>query len=73
MAQTNFTAGDMYPKAAPAAPVAPKVAPAPKKAKKVEEPVVETPVIEEAPTEEAPADSEQLCPSHPQRVCQITL
>jgi hypothetical protein len=56
MAQTNFTAGDMYPKAAPAS--APKKveapAPAAKKAFKKPEPVVETPVVaEEAPAEEA--------------------
>ncbi len=56
MAQTNFTAGDMYPKAAPAAPT--KAAPAtPKKVAKKAEPVVEAPVVEETPAE-APADSE---------------
>jgi hypothetical protein len=61
MAQTNFTAGDMYPKAAPAPAPAPKKAeapaPAPKKAVKKPEPVVEAPVVEEAeevtPEEEA--------------------
>lgn len=59
MAQTNFRAADMVggAKAEPALPTkAPEVAaPAPKKAKKVAEPVVEaTPeVVEEAPVEEA--------------------
>ena len=55
MAQTNFTAGDMYPKAAPA-PAPKKVeasAPAPKKAPKTVEPVVEVETVEEAPVEEA--------------------
>jgi len=42
MAQTNFTAADMYPKAA-----AKVAAPAPKKVKKVEKPVVEEAVVEE--------------------------
>ena len=56
MAQTNFTAADMYPKAAIAK--ATHAAPAPKKAKKaVAEPVVEAPVVEEV-IEEAPVDSE---------------
>lgn len=64
MAQTNFTAADMYPKATP---VAKPAAPAVKKAapKKVE-PVVAAPVVKEAPVveeapvavEEAPVDSE---------------
>lgn len=52
MAQTNFTAADMYPKAVVANKVA---APAPKKApKKVEKPVVEEAVV----VEESVVDSE---------------
>lgn len=61
MAQTNFTAADMYPKASIAKGdhAAPVAASAPKKAKKVAapEPVVEAPVVEEV-IEEAPVDSE---------------
>lgn len=43
MAQTNFTASDMYPKSAPAV----VSTPAPKAAKKKPEPVVEAPIVEE--------------------------
>lgn len=55
MAQTNFTAGDMYPKAVkPVVVAAPEPTPAPKKAKKVvEEPVA---VVEETIAEESVAE-----------------
>ena len=46
MAQTNFTAADMYPKASVAAATHAAPAPAVKKAKKVAQPVVEAPVAE---------------------------
>ena len=60
MAQTNFTAADMYPKAVPAPQVTeePKVSVSTKKAKKTVEPVAEAPVVEEVVEEEAPKDSE---------------
>lgn len=57
MAQTNFTAADMYPKASVAAATHAAPAPAVKKAKKAAQPVVEAPVAEEI-VEEAPVDSE---------------
>jgi hypothetical protein len=50
MAQTNFTAGDMYPKAVK--PVVVSAPAAPKKFAKKAEPVVEAPVVEETSAEE---------------------